>query len=113
MPFSFSVDIVTVITELWVKSPYYRVRLKKETRQNYRETSVEKQEFPAIKMILGCLLSIGTEIVMEIAVHLGRVYSCYTPSTSLKHLRSRSSGHTEQVSRAPSDEVQSLQPEPP
>lgn len=36
MPFSFSVDIMT-ITEPWVESPYYRVGLRKESRQNYRE----------------------------------------------------------------------------
>lgn len=85
MPFSFSVDI-EAITELWSESPYYAVWPEKETSQNYRECCREMEEFPALKVILGCLTPIGTEALMEITVYLGHVHSCHEPSKpSLKY----------------------------
>lgn len=74
------------ITELWSESPYYTVWPEKETSQNYRECCRETEELSALKAISGCLIPIGTEVLMEISIYLGHLRSCHEPSkTSLKY----------------------------
>lgn len=85
MPFSFFVDM-EAITELWSESPYYTVCPEKENSQNYRECCRETEELSALKVILDCLIPIGTEVLMEISIYLGHLRSCHEPSkTSLKY----------------------------